>query len=159
MVPGIRPWCRGQSAPSLDVRIRQYPLDRGAVSASFSSSAALSKANIREDLVKIYDLQKIRAKVLYRTLKDERVDLFFILPPVKRYDRHSFKGMEHLTETEARHIAGVRVILVSATIRLSVASVPGISCMSSALGPAAPWAATPTSRRVSITCSPAYIAP
>ena len=71
--------------------------------------AKLTKANIREDIVKIYVLHRIRARVLFRPLKDERVELFFILPPVKRYDRHVFKGMEHLTESEARRIAGIRI--------------------------------------------------
>ena len=70
--------------------------------------AVLTKANITEDIVKIYEIHRIRASVLVRDVIDNRVELFFVLPPVKQYDRHAFKGMENLTETEARRITGLR---------------------------------------------------
>jgi outer membrane protein insertion porin family len=70
--------------------------------------AILTNANITEDLVKIYVIHRIRAQVFVSDVDDKRIELYFEMPPVLKYDRHAFKGMEHLTETEVRRITGLR---------------------------------------------------
>lgn len=69
----------------------------------------LNAAELEEDLQYLWSLLKLRTrKVTGRAVGTDRVALTFYLIESPVYDQVLFKGMEHLTETEARQIGNLQ---------------------------------------------------